>query len=100
MIELTGPIFTAADVSIKRLQIGGAQIITNTQNSNAMSRSNYSNQWQDGIPRLAEAIITLVLIRKIINRIQQSSNDILAFTDNSFIVKMINKDELILYDAV
>ena len=49
---------------------------------------------------MAEAIIILVLIRKIINRIQQSSNDIVAFTNNSFIAKMINKDKLILCNAV
>ena len=31
---------------------------------------------------------------------QKSSNDIVAFTDNSFTAKIINKDELILCDTV
>jgi len=42
----------------------------------------------------------LVLIKMIIARILQCNLDIIAFTDNSFVVKMINKEELILCDAI
>jgi hypothetical protein len=42
----------------------------------------------------------LVLIKTIVARISQCNLDIIAFTNNSFVAKMINKEELTLCDAI